>query len=70
VTSMVRMGLEVGSLETVLERISKLYEEDVSQSLATATQLAEPILLGFAGCMSAFLALATLLPIINVVNTL
>ncbi|ODT74146.1 hypothetical protein ABS71_06030 [bacterium SCN 62-11] len=64
------MGLEVGNLEIVLGKISVLYEEDVTQSLSAATQLAEPLLLAFAGAMSAFLALATLLPIINVVNTL
>lgn len=70
VISMVHMGLEVGNLEIVLGKISAMYEEDVTASLTSATQLAEPLLLAFAGAMSAFLALATLLPIINVVNTL
>ncbi|MBT9585743.1 type II secretion system F family protein [bacterium] len=70
VITMIHMGLEVGSLELVLAKISVLYEEDVTSSLTAATQLAEPILLAFAGAMSAFLALATLLPIINVVNTI
>lgn len=70
VTSMVQMGMEVGNLELILGRISVMYEEDVTQALATATQLAEPFLLAFAGALSAFLALGTLLPIINVVNQL
>ncbi|MBS2038574.1 type II secretion system F family protein [bacterium] len=70
VLTMIQMGLEVGNLEIVLSKISVMYEEDVTQSLTSATQLAEPLLLAFAGAMSAFLALATLLPIINVVNTL
>ena len=70
VLTMIQMGLEVGNLEIVLSKISILYEEDVTTSLSAATQLAEPILLAFAGAMSAFLALATLLPIINVVNTI
>ncbi|MFN8613452.1 MAG: type II secretion system F family protein [Vulcanimicrobiota bacterium] len=70
VLTMIQMGLEVGNLEIVLGKISVLYEEDVTQSLTAATQLAEPLLLAFAGAISAFLALATLLPIINVVNTL
>ncbi len=70
VVTMIQMGLEVGNLEIVLGKISVLYEEDVTNSLTAATQLAEPLLLAFAGAMSAFLALATLLPIINVVNTL
>jgi type IV pilus assembly protein PilC len=70
VVTMMAMGLEVGNLEIVLSKISVMYEEDVTSSLTAATQLAEPILLAFAGAMSAFLALATLLPIINVVNTL
>jgi type IV pilus assembly protein PilC len=70
VLTMIQLGMEVGNLEAVLGKISILYEEDVTQSLTAATQLAEPLLLAFAGAMSAFLALATLLPIINVVNTL
>lgn len=70
VVTMIQLGLEVGNLEIVLAKVSVLYEEDVTQALTAATQLAEPILLAFAGGMSAFLALATLLPIINVVNTL
>ena len=60
----------MGNLEIVLGKILVLCEEGVTQSLSAATQLAEPLLLAFAGAMSAFLALATLLPIINVVNTL
>ena len=67
---MIHLGMEVGNLELVLAKISQLYEEEVTSALMSATQLAEPILLAFAGAMSAFLALATLLPIINVVNTL
>ena len=70
VLSMIHLGMEVGNLELVLAKISQLYEEEVTSALMSATQLAEPILLAFAGAMSAFLALATLLPIINVVNTL
>lgn len=70
VTSMIAMGLEVGNLEIILARISQMYEEDVDQALTAATRLAEPLLLAFAGLMSAFLALATLLPIIQVANNL
>ena len=70
VLTMIHMGLEVGNLEIVLSKISVMYEDDVTTSLTAATQLAEPLLLAFAGALSAFLALATLLPIINVVNTI
>jgi type II secretory pathway component PulF len=39
-------------------------------SLDNAARLAEPLLLMFAGLMAGFLAIATLMPIIKMVETL
>ena len=70
VISMVAMGEESGSLDDIMGRVTSIYEEDVTSALENAARLIEPILLGAAGIMAGFLALATLLPIIRVVNKL
>lgn len=70
VISMIEVGMESGKLDVVMRRVCETYEEDVQMALDNIARLAEPLLLAFAGAMAAFLALATLLPIINMVNTL
>lgn len=70
VISMIEVGMESGKLDIVMNQVCVNYEEDVQMTLENVTRLAEPLLLAFAGAMAAFLALATLLPIINMVDTL
>ncbi len=70
VTSMIHMGVETANLDSVLLRVSRTYEEEVEMALNDAVRLAEPVLLCFAGVLAAFMALATLLPVIEVVNKL
>lgn len=65
VTSMLNVGEEVGHLESIALRLAEMMEEDCFTTLQTAVQLIEPILLLFAGSLAAFLAVATLLPIIQ-----
>ncbi len=70
VTSMIHIGTETANLDAILLRVSRSYEEEVETALNNATRLAEPILLCFAGALSAFMALATLLPVVEVINRL
>ena len=70
VLCMVESGLETGKLDAVLEQASKTFEDDVKLALDSVAQLAEPIMLIFAGLMAGFLALATLMPIIQMVDSL
>ena len=66
----IETGIESGNLDMIMARASKNIEEDVRIGLEGISQLAEPLLLIFAGLMAGFLALATLMPIINMVDTL
>lgn len=70
VISMVEVGMESGQLDRVLAQACIGYEEDVQMTLDSVTRLAEPLLLMFAGFMAGFLALATLLPIIKMVQNI
>ena len=65
VISMMSVGEEVGHLETIALRLAQMMEDDCFTALQTAVQLVEPILLLFAGGLAGFLAVATLLPIIQ-----
>ena len=68
VPAMISLGLETGKLDATMANLSRAYEEDVELALTTLTRLAEPILLGFGGILTGFLTLATLMPILEVVN--
>ena len=70
VISMVEVGMESGKLDVVLGQACKGYEEEVQMALDNVARLAEPLLLMFAGFMAGFLALATLLPIIKLTQSL
>lgn len=68
--SMIETGLESGQLDQVLEKISGIFEEDVRLALNSLSQLAEPVMLIFAGGIAGFFAIATLMPLIKMVETL
>jgi type IV pilus assembly protein PilC len=70
VVSMVEVGMESGKLDKVLGQACIGYEEEVQMALDNVARLAEPLLLAFAGFMAGFLAIATLLPIIKLTQTL
>lgn len=70
VTAMIQTGQETGHLEEVLARVCHAYEDEVEMTLANLTRLAEPILLAFGGVVSGFLAVATMMPLIQLVNKL
>lgn len=63
VVSMVRLGLETGKLNVVLDRLANNYEDEVDFSLKQAVRLIEPLLLGVAGLAAGFLAIAALQPL-------
>jgi len=68
VVSMVRLGLETGNLNVVLNRLANDYEDEVDFSLKQSVRLVEPLLLGLAGLGAAFLALAALQPLMNLAD--
>ena len=68
--SMIETGLESGQLDSVIVKVSHIFEEDVRLALDSLSQLAEPIMLIFAGGIAGFFAIATLMPLIKMVETL
>lgn len=63
VTRMIGIGEKTGSLETLLEKISEFYDEQVSATVKQLTSLIEPIMIATMGIMVGTIVLAVFLPI-------
>jgi type IV pilus assembly protein PilC len=62
---MIEVGESTGALPAMLNSVAEFYEEDVQNSLATAMQLIEPVILIFMGITVAFVLLSLYLPIFS-----
>ena len=65
VTHMIAVGEKSGQLEDMLENVSRAYESDVETRIATLTSLLEPLIIVVMGGMVAFIAMAILMPLIQ-----
>ncbi len=63
VTRMIGIGEKTGSLETLLEKISEFYDEQVRATVKQLTSLIEPIMIAVMGIMVGTICLAVFLPI-------
>lgn len=70
VAQMIAAGERTGRLPEVLEKISGATEEDLDNSIRSATQLIEPAMIIFMGVTIGGVALALLLPIFSVANVM
>ena len=65
VTHMIAIGERTGDLEPMLEKVADAYETEVDNTVSALTSLLEPILIIGMGGVVAFVALAILLPMLN-----
>lgn len=65
VTHMITVGEKTGQLEQMLENVSKAYEADVETKVATLTSLLEPLVIVVMGGMVGFIAMAILMPLVQ-----
>jgi type IV pilus assembly protein PilC len=63
VTRMIAIGEKSGSLETLLEKISEFYDEQVRATVKQLTSLIEPIMIAIMGSLVGTICLAVFLPI-------
>jgi type IV pilus assembly protein PilC len=64
-SQMISVGEETGKMDEVLEKISKVFENESDQKLKAITASIEPIILIFLGLGVAFLVIAVITPIYN-----
>jgi type IV pilus assembly protein PilC len=62
---MIEVGESTGSLPAMLNSVAEFYEEDVSNALATALALIEPIILVVMGILVAFVLISLYMPIFS-----
>jgi general secretion pathway protein F len=65
VTHMIAVGEKTGQLESMLENVSRSYEADVETRVTALTSLLEPIMIVLLGGMVGFIAMAILMPLIQ-----
>ena len=65
VVRMVAIGEKSGALETLLEKISQFYDEQVAAAVESMTSLIEPLMIGVMGIVVGGMVLAIFLPIIK-----
>jgi len=70
VVRMIGIGEKSGSLETLLEKISDFYEQEVSQTVESLTSLIEPLMISVMGVLVGGMVVAIFLPIFKVQESL
>jgi type IV pilus assembly protein PilC len=70
VTRMIGIGEKTGSLETLLEKISEFYDEQVSATVKQLTSLIEPVMIAVMGVLVGTIVLAVFLPIFELQKNL
>ena len=66
VTHMIAVGERSGQLEQMLENVSRAYESDVETRVAALTSLLEPLMILVMGGVVGFIAMAILMPMIQI----
>jgi len=66
----VSAGEESGRLSAMLESLSRLYEVELMQSIETLSKALEPLMMAVIGVIVGFTVVATLLPMLKVIESL
>lgn len=66
VVQMLAVGEDAGAMETMLEKISEFYDQEVEATTEALTSIIEPLLIAFVGIMVGGMIVALYLPIFNV----
>ncbi len=70
VTRMISIGEKSGALESLLEKISEFYDQQVKATIESLTSLIEPIMLGVMGVLVGSIVLAIFMPILKLQSQL
>ncbi|MDT7042342.1 type II secretion system F family protein [Candidatus Nitronereus thalassa] len=70
VTEMVRVGESTGSLDSTLEKVADLYEQEVNRDIVSLTALIEPLIIVVLGIGIGFIVMAMYLPIFNMASVI
>jgi len=66
VTQMIAVGEDAGALETMLEKISDFYDEEVQKTTEQLTSLIEPLMIGVIGVLIGGMIIALYMPVFSI----
>jgi type IV pilus assembly protein PilC len=70
VTKMIAIGERSGALESLLEKISVFYDDQVQASVKGLTSMIEPIMIGVMGVLVGGIVMAVFYPILKLQSAL
>ena len=68
--SMVKVGEEAGSLDSILDKTADFYDDELEREIQTATALIEPIMIVLIGIIIGFLLISILTPMFKMYNSI
>jgi len=68
VIDMIAVGEETGALDSMLEKISEFYDQEVDYTIDAFTTLIEPVLIMFLGVTIGFIVVALYMPLFSIVT--
>jgi len=68
VVQMIAVGEQTGSLDSMLDKVSQFYDEEVKAAVDGLTSLIEPLLIAFVGGAVGLAVIALYLPMFNIIN--
>ena len=68
VVQMISVGEETGALDTMLEKISDFYDQEVEATVEALTSLIEPVLIAVMGAVVGGMVVALYMPMFNIIN--
>ena len=66
VTRMIGIGEKSGALESLLEKISEFYDQQVEAAVAGLTSMIEPLMIGMMGVIVGGIVIAIMMPIFEI----
>ncbi len=63
---MISIGEETGNVESILEQLAEHYEQEIDDTMKNISSIIEPLLLIVIGVVVGFLAMALIMPIYNI----
>ena len=68
VVQMTAVGEDAGNIETMLEKIAEMYDDDVNDTTDSLTSLMEPLLIAFLGVVVGGMVIALYLPMFSILD--
>jgi type IV pilus assembly protein PilC len=70
VVSMVAIGEESGSPDTMMEKVAQHYEREVDDAISSLSSIIEPVLIIFLGGVVGLIVIALFMPIVQIIQTI